>query len=127
MNTPETVQSRIGWDTIGVTASTLCLIHCVLTPIALSFAPVLSEFLPGDSAVHRVVIVLVVAIGLLAFIPGYRKHHKAIVFLPMLAGVWAIGLGAFGGLIHGTSGGKVHHHLRKHAGHHGTRLKSNVL
>ena len=39
---------------------------------------------------------LVVAIGLLAFIPGYRKHHKLIVCLPMVAGVWAIGLGAFG-------------------------------
>ena len=96
MNTSETVQSRVGWDAIGVAASTLCLIHCVLTPIALSFAPVLSELLPGDTAVHRVVIVLVVAIGLLAFIPGYRKHRKLIVFLPMVAGVWAIGLGAFG-------------------------------
>jgi hypothetical protein len=96
MNTPEAVQSRICWDTIGVGASTLCLIHCVLTPIALSLAPVLSEFLPGDTAVHRVVIALVVAIGLLAFIPGYRKHRKFIVFLPMVAGVWAIGLGAFG-------------------------------
>ena len=96
MNTSETGEIRIGWDTIGVGASTLCLIHCVLTPIALSFAPVLSGFLPGDTAVHRVVIVLVVAIGLLAFIPGYRKHHKLIVFLPMVAGVWAIGLGAFG-------------------------------
>jgi|HubBroStandDraft_4_1064222.scaffolds.fasta_scaffold814906_1 hypothetical protein len=96
MNTPETVQRGVGWDAIGVGASTLCLIHCVLTPIALSFAPVLSEVFPGDTAVHRVVIVLVVAIGLLAFIPGYRKHRKLIVFLPMVAGVWAIGLGAFG-------------------------------
>ena len=58
MNAPETGQSRIGWDAIGVGASTLCLIHCVLTPIGLSFAPVLSEFLPGDSTVHRVGIVL---------------------------------------------------------------------
>ena len=96
MNTPETVQSRVGWDAIGVAASTLCLIHCVLTPIAPSFAPVLSEFPPGDTAVHRVVILLVVAIGLLAFIQGYRKHRKFIVFLPTVAGVWAIGLGAFG-------------------------------
>ena len=96
MTTSKTGRNRIGWDAIGVGASTLCLIHCVLTPIALSFAPVLSEFLPGDTAVHRVVIVLVVAIGLLAFIPGYRKHRKFIVFLPMLAGLWAIGLGAFG-------------------------------
>src|SRR5664279_6651907 len=92
----EVTRGRFSWDTICVGASTLCLIHCVLTPIALSFAPVLSEFLPGDTAVHRVVIVLVVAIGLLAFIPGYRKHRKLVVFLPMVAGVWAIALGAFG-------------------------------
>jgi hypothetical protein len=96
MISPEARQGRFGWDVFGVGASTLCLIHCVLTPIALSFAPVLSEFLPGDTAVHRVVIVLVVAIGLLAFIPGYRKHRKLVVFLPMVAGVWAIALGPFG-------------------------------
>jgi len=92
----EHTRGRLSWDTVGVGASTLCLIHCVLTPIALAFAPVLSEFLPGDTLVHRVVIVLVVAIGLFAFIPGYRKHRRWIVFLPMLAGLWAIGLGAFG-------------------------------
>ena len=93
----EVTRGRFSWDTIGVGASTLCLIHCVLTPIALAFAPVLSEFLPGDTFVHRVIIVVVVAIGLFAFVPGYRKHRKWIVFLPMVVGVWAIGLGAFGG------------------------------
>ena len=97
MNSPEARQSRFGWDVFGVGASTLCLIHCVVAPIALSFAPVLSKFLPGDTKVHRVLIVLVVAIGLLAFVSGYRKHRKGIVFLPMLAGAWAIGLGAFCG------------------------------
>ena len=93
----EVTRGRFSWDTIGVGASTLCLIHCVLTPIAFAFAPVLSEFLPGDTFVHRVIIVVVVAIGLFAFVPGYREHRKWIVFLPMVVGVWAIGLGAFGG------------------------------
>lgn len=95
----EVGQSRVMWDAIGVSASALCLIHCILTPIVLSFAPVLSQFLPGDAQVHRVFIVLVVLIGLLAFISGYRKHRKAVVFLPMAAGVWAIALGAFGGSV----------------------------
>jgi len=65
--------------------------------VALSFAPALSQFVPGDKQVHSVFVVLVVSIGLLAFVSGYRKHRKLVVFLPMAAGVWAIGLGAFGG------------------------------
>ena len=97
MNTTEIRRTRQRWDAIGVGASTLCLIHCVLTPVALSFAPALSQFVPGDKQVHSVFVVLVVSIGLLAFVSGYRKHRKLVVFLPMVAGVWAIGLGAFGG------------------------------
>ena len=97
MNTLEIRRNRTTWDSIGVGTSALCVVHCVLTPVALSFAPALSQFLPGDTQVHRILVVLVVSFGLLAFVPGYRKHRKAIVFLPMLAGVWSIGLGSFGG------------------------------
>jgi hypothetical protein len=53
MNTPETGQIRVGWDAIGVGASTLCLIQCVLTPIALSLARVLSELLQGDTPARK--------------------------------------------------------------------------
>ena len=60
MNTTEIRQTRQRWDGIGVGASTLCLIHWVLTPVALSFAPALSQFVPGDKQVHSVFVVLVV-------------------------------------------------------------------
>ena len=115
------------WDAIGVSASVLCLVHCVLTPIVLSSAPVFSQFLPGDAQVHRVFIVLVVLIGLLAFVSGYRKHRKAVVFLPMAAGVWAIALGAFGGSFMSSFAEKCITVLGSTAYHYGAWIESNVL
>ena len=62
--------------TLGSAHLLLCAVHCVLTPVALSFAPALSQFLPGDTQVHPILVVLVVSFGLLAFVPGYRRHRK---------------------------------------------------
>jgi hypothetical protein len=45
--------SKVNWDNIGIAASTLCAIHCLLLPIVLAFAPTLAHFLPGDETVHR--------------------------------------------------------------------------
>lgn len=87
----------------------------------------LSQFLPGDAQVHRVLIVLVVLIGLAAFALGYRKHRKAVVFLPMAAGVWAIALGPFGGSVMSAFAEKCIAILREYSHHYGTRLESNIL
>ena len=75
----------------------------ILVAITLSYTPLSSEFLPGNKAFLRSFIVVGLAIGLLAFGTGYRKHRKAIVFLPLLAGVWAIGLGDSGFHLWGVS------------------------
>jgi hypothetical protein len=45
--------SKVNWDNIGIAASTLCAIHCLLLPIVLAFAPTLAHFLPGLSARGR--------------------------------------------------------------------------
>jgi MerC mercury resistance protein len=86
---------RVNWDAIGVGASTLCAIHCLLLPIVLSFAPTLAHFVPGTEAVHRTLAYLLAAVGLIAFWNGYKVHRRRVVLLLLAIGILAITVGAY--------------------------------
>jgi hypothetical protein len=90
-------ESTLGWDTIGVGASSLCVIHCIATPILLAFSPALADFLPGTETVHRTLAYLLTAVGLFAFRSGYNVHGRKYVLLLLLAGIVGITVGAYGG------------------------------
>jgi len=70
-------------DYFGMTASTLCLLHCLGTPLVLSLFPLLG--LGGqDDVVHRYMAVMVTLPVLLALIPGFFAHRRWLV--PVLGG-----------------------------------------
>ena len=85
----------VNWDAVGVGTSTLCVIHCLLLPLALAFAPTLAHFLPGSEAVHRSLAYLLAGVGLLAFRAGYRVHRKKYVLALLLVGIAAVTVGAY--------------------------------
>ena len=64
-------------DLAGVTASGVCLIHCLLTPFLVSLAPDLLPYLPGDVWFHRALAVGIILVGAVAFFPGYLLHRGA--------------------------------------------------
>ncbi len=68
-------------DLAGAMASGICLLHCLLTPFALSLFPSLVSYLPGDAWFHRVLAAGIVLLGAAAFVPGYRLHRQR----PLLA------------------------------------------
>jgi hypothetical protein len=83
-------------DTLGIVASTLCLIHCAAMPLIITFLPILGlRFLEGHTA-HYFLAGFVVAFALLAIVPGYLKHRKTTVLFSMLAGVGIVLLATFG-------------------------------
>jgi Mn2+/Fe2+ NRAMP family transporter len=56
--------SSASWpDRIGVFASALCVVHCLLTPILISMSAVFAHFLPSDERVHRTLALLIALIG----------------------------------------------------------------
>lgn len=63
-------------DIAGATASTVCLVHCLLTPVAISLFPNIIPYLPGDTLFHRVLALGIVLLGAAAFIPGYLIHRR---------------------------------------------------
>jgi len=72
MSSAQSSLSKINWDAIGMSASTLCVIHCVLLPFVLAFAPALAHFVHGNEVVHRILAYLLAAVGLIAFWNGYK-------------------------------------------------------
>lgn len=83
--------SKRGWpDRLGIWASALCMIHCVLTPVVLSLGAVSAHFLPSEERVHRALAVAIAAIGALALIRGVRIHRRRRVVALMAAGLGCI-------------------------------------
>jgi uncharacterized membrane protein YfcA len=86
---------RVNWDAIGMGASTLCAIHCLILPIALAFAPTLAHFVPGTEIVHRSLACLLAAVGLIAFWAGYKVHRRKVVLLLLTVGIMGVTVGAY--------------------------------
>jgi MerC mercury resistance protein len=84
-------------DQIGVWTSTLCVVHCLLTPVVLSLSAVSAHFLPSEERTHRTLAVAIAALGAIALIKGYRNHRSLRVLLLMVAGLAFIFGGAFSG------------------------------
>lgn len=66
------------WDYGGVTASVLCIAHCIATPLLAGFAPVLAA---TERQTHIGLTFGLFLLGLLAFVPAHRKHGR---FRPVL-------------------------------------------
>lgn len=80
-------QLRRHADFAGTLASGICLVHCLLTPIALSFFPNILPWLPGDAWFHRALALTIVLLGAAAFAPGYRIHRRRLPLAVVCAGV----------------------------------------
>lgn len=74
------------WDAAGMTASFLCVMHCVASPVIAMIVPVIAL---NEGTTHAVLALAVLSFGLLAFVPGYRRHGRPDV----------IALGAMGVLL----------------------------
>ncbi len=62
-------------DLVGVLASTLCMIHCLLLPLIFALLPVFARPLMENDLMHVSLAGFVLAFCLLAYIPGYLRHR----------------------------------------------------
>jgi hypothetical protein len=77
-------------DLAGATASAVCLVHCLLTPLAISLFPNIIPYLPGDALFHRVLALSIVLLGAAAFIHGYLIHRRRPLLALVAAGMTLI-------------------------------------
>lgn len=103
------------WDRIGIGASALCLIHCLVLPMLLSVLPLVSHSFVENERVHQGLALFIVVTCGFALIPGFRCHGRpaplglgtaglllllsaAFVAVPLHAEAWERPLTVAGGL-----------------------------
>lgn len=89
--------SRQWADRLGVWTSSLCVVHCALTPVLISSSAVLAHFLPAEERVHRSLALLVALFGAIALLAGFRKHGRRRILILMSAGLGCVAAAAWFG------------------------------
>ncbi len=82
-------------DGFAVTASLLCLIHCLMLPALLVALPVLATMLTVPKSVHAIAFALALPTSALAIAAGYRRHRLRWPFVAAASGLALLGVGAF--------------------------------
>ena len=62
------------WDRIGISASIICAIHCVLTPALVILIPFVGNFL-SEPWIHVTIAAVIFPVAIWALWSGYRKHR----------------------------------------------------
>ncbi|MGE5084799.1 MAG: MerC domain-containing protein [Bacillota bacterium] len=81
------------WDKIGIFLSTLCAIHCLVTPLLVLALPVLGQAFEA-SWVHWAMAFVIVPVGIFAFWSGYKHHHQRRVFNLGIVGLFLVAAGS---------------------------------
>lgn len=82
------------WDRVGIFLSSLCAIHCLVTPFLLLGLPVLGETFESHWF-HIGMALFVVPVAYYAFISGFKHHQQKHVLIAGLLGSSMIGVAAF--------------------------------
>lgn len=82
-------------DAFGITASTLCAIHCVATPIAVAMLPSVAGEVWESPLVHQICAFAVAAFCLLAANQGYKKHRDWRLLIPFAVGLTLVLVATF--------------------------------
>ncbi len=77
------------WDTVGSWASSLCALHCLLSPLVFLAMPAFAKFW-AHPASHALMAMLVVPLAMTVVIQGYRKHHRKWVLFAATTGIVCI-------------------------------------
>lgn len=97
---------RSRWlDRAAILVSVLCLVQCLLLPVAVLALPFVSAGVLGHELVHVIVLIVVLPLSAAAFATGWRRHRRARMFYPGIAGLLVLVLAAaLGRAVLGTVG-----------------------
>lgn len=68
---------RVNFDTLGITTTIICAIHCAVLPLMLTSLPLFGKDLIDNQAFEYLMIILAAGIGLYSLTHGFKKHHHA--------------------------------------------------
>ena len=68
---------RVNFDTLGITTTIICAIHCAILPLILTSLPIFGNNLIDNLAFEYFMIALAAGIGLYSLTHGFKRHHHA--------------------------------------------------
>lgn len=63
-------------DRIGITATSLCALHCILLPILLPMLPLVGLSFLADHTWEHIFLLMTAALGTIALFSGFKQYHK---------------------------------------------------
>jgi hypothetical protein len=63
-------------DRIGITATSLCALHCILLPVLLPALPLLGLSFLADHAWEHVFLIFTAILGSVALFSGFKRYHR---------------------------------------------------
>ena len=72
-------------DKLGISATTICAIHCIMLPVILPALPVLGLGVLADAHWERVYLLATVMLGFVALFAGFKKYHRSLFPFYLLA------------------------------------------
>lgn len=95
-------------DRMAISASALCMLHCLVTPLLLVAVPVISSTFLADEEFHKTLVAIVVPASFIALFLGCRRHKDRAVFVLGSLGLIAlVSIAYFGHDLLGELGEKV--------------------
>lgn len=90
---------KINLDRLGITASTLCAIHCAALPFVITVLPLWGMGFLASEAVEITMIAVSLILGVWSLSSAYRRQHQRIApILVLILGFVCIALGHFSGV-----------------------------
>lgn len=83
------------FDSAAIGLSSLCIVHCLLFPLAVAMLPFLGQALPAGEAVHVWLLLAAPAISAPALWIGYRVHRQLVPSALALGGASFLAAGLF--------------------------------
>lgn len=83
------------WDRIGIVGSTICVVHCLATPLVVGLLSAVGLGFVGGELLHKLLVLPLLGIALMAFWPGYRHHGNKKILSSGAAGVLALLVAVF--------------------------------
>jgi hypothetical protein len=73
---PQDGEAASAWhmDGLAISASALCLLHCLALPVVIAFLPALSTWLNGGELFHVLMLAVAIPLSGLTLITGWRRH-----------------------------------------------------
>jgi hypothetical protein len=85
---------NINIDKLGITASTLCALHCAIVPLTLTLLPLWGLGFLANNIAEIGIVTFSLIIGVWSMFSSYKKHHhKLLPIAILITGFITIGLG----------------------------------